>query len=149
MRVLTLVFFVSFIGQAQETKLDFLLGSWTLKHEWGDMVEVWTSNGKGYTGMFSCYSEEEPVFYELMVIEQEENGTFMYLRHFNPGSIAWENPEEPISYFIEEANSNFVLFNTEDASSTLEYRLIDPNTLQCTLLNEEEKEVFLFKRKLP
>jgi hypothetical protein len=149
--------FFSFHTFAQDLKasvndLAFMSGTWVLKHEWGDMEEFWgPPMGNSMISSYRCVKDGKVVFYEFVVIEQGENVPVMKLRHFNPGSIGWEDKNSPLEYSLVELGKDKAVFEAKDKSLRLIYRLVSKN-LEVILEeknknNEIEKIVFAYKRK--
>src|ERR1044072_6616002 len=110
MRYLTLLLFALLMDHApihaqssipSISQLDFLAGNWKFSNEWGDMDQVW-SKASGHCIMCSyrCVTNGKIIFYEFVVIEQNSKDSVpvMKLRHFNPGSIGWEDKNNPYLY---------------------------------------------------
>lgn len=154
---LLLLLLISTNTYAQDFKasindLAFISGTWTLKHEWGDMEEFWgPPMGNSLISSYRCVKDGKVVFYEFVVIEQIENVPVMKLRHFNPGSIGWEDKNSPLEYPLVSLSKNKAVFEAKDKSLRLIYQLVNEN-LEVILEeknknNEMEKIVFAYKRK--
>jgi hypothetical protein len=152
-----LLFFV-FQVNAQDLKasvndLAFMSGTWTLKHEWGDMEEFWGPPlGNSLISSYRCVKDGKVVFYEFVVIEEIAQNLVLKLRHFNPGSIGWEDKNAPLEYPLVEFSKNKAVFEAADKSNRLIYRLVSGNLE--VVLEEKNKEdkmertVFAYKRKI-
>lgn len=103
--------------------LDFIAGKWRTTHAWGNLEENWSrSEGNNMVGSFRCVKDGIAVFYELIVIEQKPDSLpVMYLRHFGPGNIAWEEKGSPVKYVLEELTADKAVFVRPDKSSKLTY----------------------------
>lgn len=124
--------------RASVSDLAFLSGTWTQQHAWGDMEEVWQPPmGNCLVSTFRCVNNGKVVFYEFMVIEQGETVPVLKLRHFNPGSIAWEDKEHPETLPVAELGKNKVVFGRSGLRLTYEKPAPDRLTI---LLEEENKE---------
>ncbi|GLU57321.1 DUF6265 family protein [Dyadobacter frigoris] len=154
---LALLLLLSVTSYAQEFKasindLAFMSGTWTMKHEWGDMEEFWgPPMGNSLISSYRCVKDGKVVFYEFVVIEQVENVPVMKLRHFNPGSIGWEDKNSPLEYPLVSLSKNKAVFEAKDKSLRLIYQLTTGN-LEVILEeknknNGMEKMVFAYKRK--
>jgi hypothetical protein len=54
------------LKKASVHNLAFMAGTWTLKHEWGDMEEFWgPPMGDNMVSTFRCVKDGKIVFYEL------------------------------------------------------------------------------------
>lgn len=124
--------------RASVSDLAFLAGTWTQQHAWGDMEEVWQPPmGNCIVSTFRCVNQGKVVFYEFMVVEQGQQVPELKLRHFNPGSIAWEDKEHPEVLPVTELGKNRVVFSRTGLKLT--YERSDPGKL-IILLEEENKE---------
>ncbi|MBE9463339.1 DUF6265 family protein [Dyadobacter subterraneus] len=138
--------------KASISDLAFMSGTWTMKHEWGDMEEFWgPPMGNSLISSYRCVKDGKVVFYEFVVIEQGENVPVMKLRHFNPGSIGWEDKNSPLEYPLSSLSKNKAVFEAKDKSLRLIYQLVNEN-LEVVLEeknknNEMEKMVFAYRRK--
>jgi hypothetical protein len=128
--------------------LAFMAGTWTQKHKWGDMEEFWgPPMGNNMICSYRCVSKGKVVFYEFVVIEQTGDVPVMKLRHFNPGSIGWEEKDKPRSYALVQLTKNKAVFEAPDKSLSLTYIRTGTRTMDI-ILNEKnkkgdwEKEVF-------
>ncbi len=93
------------------------------------------------------------MFYEFVVIEQEGNLPVMKMRHFNRGSLAWEDKEKPLVFPLIYLKGKLAIFELEDKSVKLSYQLIAQNKLSVVLEErgkngKPKKEIFSFTRKL-
>ncbi len=128
--------------------LKFISGKWVGSTQWGEMEEYW-SQPMGNTMMCSymCVNKGKVVFYEFIVIENGDSVPVMKLRHFNPGSIAWEDKENPNLYPLIKLETNLALFESPDKKTKMTFKRIDAKHLKIILDTEEkngkwESEVF-------
>lgn len=157
---LLLTFFVSGTAFSQTANqkfkiadLEFMAGNWKTTSDWGDMDEFW-SNPLGNCMMctFRCVKNGKIVFYEFIVIEQTENDSVpvLKLRHFNPGSIGWEDKESPYLYPVTFLNDQKAIFERPDKKTIITYERLSKNTLKSVLIQEtpEKKTAteFIFSR---
>lgn len=159
MNVNHLLFLLLFSGvshaqgfKATLSDLAFMAGQWEVKHAWGDMEEVWEKPmGNSMISTFRCVKDGKAVFYEFVIVEQEGPIPVMKLRHFNPGSIGWEEKNEPLSYPLVSLKDQRAMFEARDQSLRLIYE-VDADKLDVILeeknkKGEWEKVVFNFLRK--
>ncbi|GGH06223.1 DUF6265 family protein [Mucilaginibacter phyllosphaerae] len=136
---------IAFNASAQQQKasindLAFMAGTWTLKHEWGDMEEFWGKPmGDNMVSTFRCVKNGKVVFYEFMAIEQAVNGPVMKLRHFNKGSIGWEDKNKPYLMPAVKITANQVVFESIDKRVRITYKRISPLKMDC-ILDEKGKD---------
>jgi hypothetical protein len=128
------------LKKASVHDLAFMAGTWTLKHEWGDMEEFWgPPMGDNMVSTFRCVKDGKIVFYEFMVIEQSDNGPVMKLRHFNKGSIGWEDKDKPYLMPVIKLTANEVVFQSLDKVVLITYKRISPFKMDC-VLDEKGKD---------
>jgi len=156
-KLLFLLIIFSGVSYGQDFKasvndLAFMSGTWVVKHEWGDMEEFWgPPMGNCMISSYRCVKDEKVVFYEFVVIEQAGNVPVMKLRHFNPGSIGWEEKNAPLEYPLIALKDNRAVFQAKDQSLRLIYA-VTAGKMEVILeeknkKNEWEKMVFSYSRK--
>ena len=117
----------------------FLTGTWHTKHEWGDMTEIWSTEESGnLMCTFRCMNGDKVIFYEWIIIESSPEGPVMKLRHFNPGSIAWEDKENPHTYHLLSLGDNKCVFENESKSTRITYERASPTELLSFLERTDE-----------
>jgi len=156
--ILTFLFFsVSAFAQIKKATvkdLAFMSGTWVQKSEWGDLEEFWSQpNGESMMSSFRCVKDGKALFYEFVVIELEEGLPVMKMRHFNRGSIAWEEKEKPLLFPLINLKGKLAVFEMKDQSVRLSYQLITENKLRVVLEEKDKngqpkKDIFNFTRKL-
>jgi hypothetical protein len=108
------------------------------KHEWGDMEEFWGAPmGDCMVSTFRCVKDDKIVFYEFVVIEQTGPVPVLKLRHFNPGSIGWEDKNTPLLFPLVLLQNNKAVFEVADQSLRMTYSIIPKNKMDIQL---EEKD---------
>lgn len=129
---------------AQNIKdLHFMSGKWVMQHEWGDMEENWSEPmGNSMVSTFRCVKDGKVLFYEFMVIEQTDSVPVMYMRHFNPGSIGWEEKGQPNVYPLAVLEKNKAVFEQADKKLRLIFLRKDATHLTITLDQEGKLTVF-------
>lgn len=146
-KLFLLIAFIScaFVASAQLKKasvkdLAFMAGTWTLKHEWGDMEEFWGKPmGDNMVSTFRCVKNGKVVFYEFMAIEQDNDIPVMKLRHFNKGSIGWEEKDKPYLMPAIKIAKNEVVFESLNKSVRITYKRLNPLKMDC-ILDEKDKD---------
>ncbi|MGQ7855493.1 DUF6265 family protein [Pedobacter sp. WC2501] len=142
------------IKKAAVKDLAFMSGTWVQKSEWGDLEEFWSQpNGESMMSSFRCVKDGKALFYEFVVIELEEGLPVMKMRHFNRGSIAWEEKEKPLFFPLVTLKGKLAVFEMKDQSVRLSYQLITENKLSVVLEEKDKngqpkKDIFSFTRKL-
>lgn len=160
MRAFFFLFLISFsvpafaqLQKATIKDLSFISGQWTVQHQWGDMEEVWSAPmGNNMMGSYRCVNEGKVVFYEFMAIEQIDSVPVLYLRHFGPGSIAWEEKDSAGTYPLVLLQKDKAQFRKSDGSTMLTFTRQSPTQLQIILDSKNgdgtlEKVVFDYRLK--
>lgn len=137
------------LKKANVSQLGFMKGHWVLKHQWGDMEEIWSGpKGDNLMCTYRCVDSGKVIFYEFMVVEQTDSVPVMRLRHFKPGSIAWEEKDKPMDYPLISISKSKAVFERPDKISRLVYERKSPSQLLCVLESYENgkwtKEDFLY-----
>lgn len=120
--------------------LAFLSGTWATRSEWGDMEQHWSAPmGNSLMCVYRCVKDGRVIFYELMLIEQTAEGPVMYLRHFSPGSVAWEEKDKPWEYPLMFLEHGHARFERKDRKTALTFRRTGPETLRVILERQDEE----------
>ena len=136
-------------------QLSFMSGIWKGSMEWGELEEFWSSpQGDNMMGTFRCVKNDKVLFYEFIVIEQSESGVpTMRLRHFDRGSIAWEDKEKPYEYPLVYLDKSKAIFESPDKKTRLMYERINADQLKAILEREKngkwEVDEFLYTEVKP
>jgi len=137
----------AFSGFAQQKKatvkdLAFMAGTWTLKHKWGDMEEIWgPPMGDNLVSTFRCVKDGKVVFYEFMAIEQDSIPV-LKLRHFNKGSIGWEDKDKPYLMPAIKTAKNEVVFESLDKNVIITYKRLSATRMDCILDEKGKKGIW-------
>jgi len=133
--------------------LSFMAGSWKTSSDWGEMDEVWSAPlGNCMMCSYRCVKNGKAVFYEFVLIEQNESDPVpvMKLRHFNPGSIGWEDKTNPYLYPLVELTGKKATFQGGDKKTTLSYERVNESTLKAVLVRDKDGQKstteFIFTR---
>lgn len=128
--------------KANINDLHFIAGQWSVQHQWGDMEEAWSAPmGNNMMGSYRCVKDGKVIFYEFMVIEQKDGVPVLYLRHFGPGSMAWEEKDAPGKYPLTLLEKDKAKFKKEDASTELTFTRQSPTQLQVVLHSKNKEGV--------
>lgn len=74
------------IGQAS-----WLAGRWVGEGLGGRIEEVWSpAHGGQMVGHFILLRDGAPVFYEMLLLDEQATGLRMRVKHFNPDFVGWE-----------------------------------------------------------
>lgn len=141
------------LKKATVKDLSFMSGLWHQKSDWGDLEEYWSdANGESMVSSFRCIKDGKALFYEFVVIEQEGDIPVMKMRHFNRGSIGWEDKKTPLLFPLTKLKEKLAVFTSADQSVRLSYQR-DSDQLLTVILEEKDKagkpkkEVFHFTKK--
>jgi hypothetical protein len=74
-----------------------------------------------------------------MVIEQTDKGPVMYLRHFSPGNIGWEEKDKPYEYPLMFLEPGKARFERPDKKTALTFYRINADNMQV-ILERQDKE---------
>lgn len=102
----------------------WLVGAWEGAAWDGAMEEIWTTPQAG--SMFAFWRfirNNETVLTELMAVESRLDGVVMWLRHFGPGLVAWEEKDAPLELPLVAASPTSATFRTRDGATTIVYEL--------------------------
>ena len=141
------------LKKATVKDLSFMSGPWHQKSDWGDLEEYWSdANGESMVSSFRCVKDGKALFYEFVVIEQEGNIPVMKMRHFNRGSIGWEDKKAPLLFPLTELKEKLAVFTMTDKSVKLSYQRDSDKSLTVILEEKDKagkpkKEVFYFTKK--
>lgn len=123
---------------ANMSQLSFFAGEWRGKMEWGDIEEYWSEPlGDNMMCTFRCMKNGKALFYEFVLIESKAGVPTMKLRHFNPGSIGWEDKDNPYEYVLIELTPTKCVFEATDKKTRLGYERVSTDQLLAVL--EQEK----------
>jgi len=124
---------------ASVKELSFMAGTWAQKNKWGDLEEFWgLPMGDNMVSSFRCVKDGTVTFYEFVVIEQEGAIPVMKIRHFNRGSIAWEEKDKPYLLPLTGLADKEATFEALDKSVRLTYKRVATDKLDV-ILNEKDK----------
>lgn len=120
--------------------VEWLAGAWRggAPGSGNDIQEHWmTPEGGVMTGMFRLVAGGAARVHEFMLLEEDDRGVAMRLRHFSAQMRPWE--EEPLVFRLERAAEGELDFVQESppAPTRLEYRLVG-DALTVTLIKERE-----------
>lgn len=89
----------------------WLVGSWS-GPAFGSMAEeVWNPPSAGsMVGMFKVYKDDTVIFYELLILVEEEGSLALKVKHFNEDFTAWETKEDYVNFRLVSAEENALHF---------------------------------------
>ena len=96
------------------TDLAWIAGEWVGAEGDTRIEEIWSKpDGGVMMGMFRLVQNDEPVFYEFMVIELTDGGPIMKIKHFSPDFVGWEERQESVLFEMKELKSGKAVFEAE------------------------------------
>jgi hypothetical protein len=132
---------------------DWLAGTWRCTDEEGVCEEFWSeAGGDTQFGAFRWTAGGRTRFYELFVIERNEDGIWLRLRHFGPGMVPLED-EGPLAWRLAETGDKLAIF--ENPAQDFPRRVLYHRTAEAELLariegitedGEERTHAFHFSR---
>ena len=92
--------------------VSWLIGSWTGDAFGSSFEEVWNPASAGsMVGMWKLMKDDQVVFYELMLIVEEEGSLSLKVKHFTDDFIAWEIKEDFVRFRLVAFDDNAVHFS--------------------------------------
>ncbi len=129
--------------------LAWIAGHWTGEAFGGDIEEGWFAPaGGGMSGLFRLVVEGRARMYELLLIEQDEDGSIYYrFKHVGPGWQPWE--ETRLEYRLSRLEGRKATFrSTSDhappnAPAWFTYEQPDEDSLVVTIHGSEGDPIVL------
>ena len=96
-------------------------------------------------GMYRLVRDENPAFYEFMMLADEKDSLVLRLKHFNPNLTGWEEKDKTVDFpFVTKTNGT-VYFEG------ITYRAEGPDAVTCFLALKQKdgsirEEEFHYKR---
>jgi predicted enzyme related to lactoylglutathione lyase len=93
--------------------LAFMTGGWRATHDGDRLEEHFTAPSDGsMIGMFRWSADGGTQMTEHIIIEQRDDGVYFFLRHFHPGSVAWEQEQAdgPITFKLDTVAEGRAVF---------------------------------------
>ena len=119
--------------------LGFMVGQWQGGGEKVVIEEIWSRpSGDNMMGMFRYVQEDKGVFYEMMLIEQTDDGPVLRIKHFNAGLIGWEEKAEVHSFPLVSVDESEAVFEQVDQTKKLRYITENPGELSIYLEERQD-----------
>lgn len=102
---------------ASATLADFswMSGRWVREEDGEYLEEHWGEpQGNVLLGTFRWLRKGRAWLYEFMLIEELPDGIVFHLRHFGPGSVAWEEKTAPMSYPLAQLRAGEAIFENPE-----------------------------------
>ena len=91
--------------------LAWLAGVWEGTGLGGECEELWSPPRAGaMIGTFRLFREGEPVFYELLLLAEDEEGLALKVKHFSPAFSAWEEKADAVRFGFESLSGQTARF---------------------------------------
>jgi len=116
--------------------VSWLVGSWSGEAFGNTFEEVWNPPSAGsMVGMWKLLDGEQVVFYELMLLVEEEGSLSLKVKHFNDDLTAWEEKEDYVRFRLVKFDEDAVHF------SGLSFHRINENEIHAFIALHHEGEV--------
>ncbi len=77
----------------------WLAGRWIGEGLGGVSEEIWSEpRGGVMMGMYRSLKQDQPVFYEFLMLVEEQGSLVLKLKHFNPDFSGWEEKSSFVSF---------------------------------------------------
>jgi hypothetical protein len=97
--------------------LNFLQGRWQGTFSGGPIEAYWMpAAGNNLLGSIRMMKEDRATMYEILVVEQTEQGPTLLVKHFRPGLVGQEEKDVSDRYRLLEIGKERALFEKVDGS---------------------------------
>jgi hypothetical protein len=98
--------------KASIEQVKWLEGNWLGTAFGNRFEEVWNPASAGtMAGFFKLYNDDGVVFYELLVLEEEEGSLSLKVKHFGANFHAWESKEDYINFKLVKIEPDAIHFS--------------------------------------
>jgi hypothetical protein len=124
----------------------WLVGSWSGEAFGSTFEQRWNPPSAGsMIGFFKLLSDDQVIFYELLLLVEEEGSLSLKVKHFAADFTAWEEKEDYVTFRFIKAEKDAVHF------SGISFYRIDENTLHGYLVmrsgEDVREEQLIYKRQ--
>lgn len=92
--------------------LEWLTGAWTGTGLGGLSEEVWGTPRNGVmVGHYSLVKDGKPVFYEMMMLVEQEGTLVLRLKHFHPNFVGWEEKDKTVDFRFVKKDGKRMYFS--------------------------------------
>lgn len=89
----------------------WLVGSWSGPAFGAMAEEVWNPPSAGsMLGMFKVYNDDAVIFYEIIILVEEEGSLSLKVKHFNADFTAWESKEDYVNFRLVSVEEDALHF---------------------------------------
>jgi hypothetical protein len=123
----------------------FLTGTWKAEIHGGTFEETWSKpEGGTMQGYGRQLNEGKTLFMEFLSIEPDGDGLAMYIILGAPS----EGDKKPKKFRLTSLKENEATFEfpENDFPNKIVYKLLDKNSMDCTLSRSRRVSVYKFKR---
>lgn len=120
--------------------LAWMAGRWVGTMGEDPLEEEWNAPAGGtIMGMFRWMKKDGTTsMYEFLAIEPSPQGPVYYMRHFNPGLIAWEEKDAPFRCPLTASGPREATFACDGRPTKLTFKRTSETTM--TVLVERQKD---------
>ncbi len=116
--------------------VSWLAGSWSGEAFGSTFEEVWNPPSAGsMVGLWKLLDDGQVVFYEIMLIVEEEGSLSLKVKHFNADFTAWEDKEDYVRFRLVKFDEDAVHF------SGLSFYRINEEEMHAFIVMTHEGEV--------
>ena len=116
--------------------VSWLVGSWSGDAFGSNFEEVWNPASAGsMVGMWKLLKDDQVVFYELMLLVEEEGSLSIKVKHFSEDFTAWEDKQEFVRFPLVKISSDEVHFKG------LSFYRIDDHEIHAYIVMTHDGEV--------
>ncbi len=132
--------------KATMAEVEWLAGSWLGSGLGGVSEEIWSKpQGGVMMGVYRLIVKDKPVFYEMMMLVEQEGTIVLRLKHFHPNFVGWEEKDKTVDFKFVSKNGNRINF------SGLTFERVDDKNLRIYLALKQKdgsvrEELFTMKR---
>ena len=95
--------------------LAWISGTWVGEAEGSFVEEQWSAPAGGVMmGMYREVVDGKIGMYEFLALEPGPEGPILWLRHFNPRLVGWEDKEGAVSFHLVAARPDEATFDNRD-----------------------------------
>lgn len=95
--------------------LAWMAGTWTGEAEGSFVEEQWSAPAGGVMmGMYREVVGGKIGMYEFLALEPGPEGPILWLRHFNPGLVGWEDKEGAVAFHLVASKPGEAAFDNRD-----------------------------------
>lgn len=100
------------LAGASVQQLAWLTGAWQGTFQTDEVDEYWSHAGAGtIVGVYRWVRDGAPWLYEMMLIEQEEDGVVARFKHFDPGLKGKEEPDQHYGFNLVQLEGDSAIFH--------------------------------------